>query len=221
MHATLLKKPTTWSTAEPRAWVDRSIECQLMRPFCNVKLRKSKFDGQQGSRAAAWFSKKVFSQIASACGAGSSINAFFLLTFIEPLWIEGTEIAFVWVRLSGIYAVLQTAFVTWFHPHSRIASIVVHSFHILIISDYLMLRPVLSSKEFRQPYEVSVGYSQDFMLRTHDAWMSFADWDWTQLCSMKRPSSSKSLPHFSHFKGSLGNNAQLILSRPVFYAKSR
>ncbi len=32
-----------------------------------------------------------------------------------------------------------------------------------------MLRPVLSSKEFRQPYEVSVGFSQDFMLRTHDA----------------------------------------------------
>jgi hypothetical protein len=39
--------------------------------------------------------KKAFSQITSARGAGSSINAFFLPTLIEPLWIEGTEIAFV------------------------------------------------------------------------------------------------------------------------------
>ena len=93
--------------------------------------------------------KKVFSQITSAGWAASSINAFFLPTLIEPFWIEGTEITFVWVRLNGIDTVLQTAFVTWFRPHSRIASIVIHSFHILIISDYLMFTPVLSSKEFR------------------------------------------------------------------------
>jgi len=138
----------------------RSLWLSVMRNFRFLQqisdaannIEKVEIRWLTGLSSCGTILKKVFSEITSACGAASSINVFFLPTSIEPLWIEGTEIAFVWVWLSGIYGVLQTAFVTWFRPHSRIASIVIHSFHILIISDCLMLRPVLSSKEFRQPY---------------------------------------------------------------------